>query len=201
MDLDGVADEVVMCLQSPGHRPPRPIPQPGRPHDIGEQERHQPAGQRRGGRRRGGLHLVRAAGGEARGSVLRQHGLFEVAKFRAGIDAELVGQGCPQSRVGAQGVGLASLAVEGDDEVGPDPLAQWVIADRGLGLGDRLGVLPERQPGFQQCLNRDQAGLFEPAGLAGGPACSAELAEHRTPPPSQGTHQEANRCLRVPAGC
>jgi ABC-2 type transport system ATP-binding protein len=58
-----------------------------------------------------------------------------------GVNAEVLGQSAADLLIGGQRVGLATVAVETDDELLPQPLAQWVGADGVLIFDEPLNGL------------------------------------------------------------
>ena len=86
--------------------------------------------------------------------VLGQDAGLELSQGRARIDAQLVHQAVPDVGVGPQGLGLASISVEGDDEQLPQALAKWVFPAERLQLADDLPVAAQGQvrsdPGLER---------------------------------------------------
>ena len=92
-----------------------------------------------------------------------QHGPFEGAQLRAGIEAQLVEQVLTCVSVGAQRVRLALAPVQGDDQLGAEAFAQRVPADELDQGADDLGVMTSRQLGVDQALLGAQDQLVQTA--------------------------------------
>jgi hypothetical protein len=61
----------------------------------------------------------------------------------AWVDAELVGEGGAGLVVRREGLGLAAGGVQGSHEQGPEVLAEGVLGDQALELGDHVVVSAE----------------------------------------------------------
>ena len=83
--------------------------------------------------------------GEVEGGILREDRLLEPLERRARIDPELVGEdpaGRPET---VEGVRLPAGAVQGQHVLCPEPLAEWMLGDKGRELGDDLRVTTARE--------------------------------------------------------
>ena len=83
---------------------------------------------------------------------------------------------------GGQGIGLAAAPVEGDHQLGPEPLAQRVGGHQALELGHHLGVTAQGQVGVDPQFQRLEAAPVEALGLGGGKEVVGEVGQ-RLPPP------------------
>ena len=88
--------------------------------------------------------------------VLAQHGLLEVAQLRARVDAQLVAQQLGAPAAGVQRLGLPVGGVERGDQPGPQPLAQRVLGDQVLQVGDG-GLGPAQRPAGRRSGARGRA--------------------------------------------
>ncbi len=194
---------------------------------FGEQHRDQlPLGRgrhrRRGRRRSRRLHRGRWGGDglggfspvgvchgtdraeQLQGGVLGEDRLLQPLQPDARLDAQLVDQGAARAPVGAQGVGLAARAVQGEHQLAVQVLAQGVAADEALQLADHLAVAPERQVRLDAGLERGQAQLVDPDQLRPGVgllvAGGADVGQRRAAPQPQGLAQEPGGPLRVGLG-
>jgi hypothetical protein len=100
----------------------------------------------------------------------------------ARLDPEVRDERAPRVPVGGERLGLPAVAVERKHELSPQALPQRLAGDRGLELGDDLGVPPQRQVGVDAPLVRDQALLIEPGGFGARPRLAAEVAQCRAAP-------------------
>ncbi|GAA3301338.1 hypothetical protein GCM10020218_094820 [Dactylosporangium vinaceum] len=123
-------------------------------------------------------------GGPGRVEVLSlaQHRRLELTQGRPGLDAEVVAQGPAEALEGAQGVGLAAHAVQGEHELPVQLLVERVLAGQLLQLGQQLGVVAEAEPGREQRPLALQPQLPEPLGLLLQPGHAGRVG-HRLPAP------------------
>jgi hypothetical protein len=137
--------------------------------DIGEEEGDGAARERlrRGYSRRLKRHIL----GEDR--------LLERSERRAGFDPELLDEHLARLPVGLERLRLAVAAVESEDLLLAQALAQGVLADKRLQLADELGVPAERELGLDPLLDRAQAQLLEAGDLALGEGLVAKSASGR----------------------
>jgi hypothetical protein len=87
---------------------------------------------------------------------------LEFPQGRAGVDAELAGQVIADSRVGAQGLGLPSAPVQGQDEQLPQALAERVFLAARLQFACGLTVAPQPEVGAGPGFDRQQGQLVQP---------------------------------------
>ena len=59
-------------------------------------------------------------------------------------------QGVPQPLERTQGVGLAAASIEGDHQLPPCRLVEWVSSDRGFHVTDDRPMVPQRQLGLDE---------------------------------------------------
>ncbi len=96
------------------------------------------------------------------GGVLRDDQGLEPAKFRSGIDAELVGKQRPRALVRAEGFALPAGAVEGEHQLAPPPFAQRSIGNRGLQIADDFRGAARRQQRVGSILHQRGVALHPP---------------------------------------
>ena len=82
---------------------------------------------------------------------------------------------------------MPSGPVQGDGQLAPEPLAEWMRDDEPFQLADDLAFSPEREPAFDELLERTEAQFLETDGFGAGPVEVAEALERAAPP----------RCERV----
>ena len=84
--------------------------------------------------------------------------------------------------VGAQGLGLASAPVQGEDEQLPQALAQRVFPAQHLQLGGEFTVAPQAQVSAGPGFGRHQGQLIQPGPFGIKKACIGELGQRLAPP-------------------
>ncbi len=94
--------------------------------------------------------------------VLAQDRAFEIAQLRARVEAELVEQDRPHPLVRLQRVALASLAVQRQHQLGPEPLAQRVRRDLLFERRDELAARAHRELDLVALLDRVELLVVQP---------------------------------------
>jgi hypothetical protein len=117
---------------------------------------------------------------------LEEDGSFELAKLAAGLQAEVFGQPGTSSLERCQRVRLASAAVEGNHELGVEPLSVGVESDGAFELRNDLAVLAEDEPCLCQALERGQAVALQPAPRHRRERRILDVSESRPAPQRQG---------------
>ena len=114
---------------------------------------------------RRGDHLSRSRAGWGAGwaerRVLGQDAGLEFPQGRPGVDAELTDQTITDFCVGAQGLGLPSAPVQGENEQLPQALAQRVFPAQRLQFACDLTVAPQSQVGSGPGFDRHQGQLVQ----------------------------------------
>ncbi len=87
---------------------------------------------------------------------------LQPAQVGAGLEPELVGQEVPGVGVGAQRFCLPARAVEGEHQLSAQALSEGSASDRGVELGDEVGVAAHRQQGVETILGDRLAQLLPP---------------------------------------
>ncbi len=131
------------------------------------------------GRRR----LGRGAGLE--GGILPEHARLELAQRVSRFESELIPQVGPQAAVGGERVGLAAGPVEGQHQLGPQPLSLRVRRGQTLQLGHQLARPPRLEFDLVQILEACQPELAQPGNGMLSERLVRELRERRTPPQHQ----------------
>jgi hypothetical protein len=129
--------------------------------------------------------------------ILEEDLLFQTPKRWAWLEPELLGERHTHAGVGAQRVGLATTAVERRDERGPQPLAEWVLADEGFELGDDLCGATEVEPRSKLVLDETEAGFVEPDAVRDDPFAIARVRKHVTVEHRQRRRTELDRGRRI----
>ena len=134
--------------------------------------------------RRADVQLRRQLGRDRQveGWVLPQDRLVETAQLGAGLDADRGDELVARPAVGAERVGLAPAAVEGQHAEGVEALAQRLLREQRLDLGDRLGVAAGGEVLLERLLDRGQAQLLQAADLEPRERLGGDVVERRSPP-------------------
>ena len=192
MDLSGkLGGQPGLAHALPAGHKDRPTLALGRPCPGGPQpgQLGRPAGKHRAHRRQ----RLRQLAGQARLGrrrqvepwVLGEDRRMQPAQLRPWVDAELLDQDRSGPLVGQQRIGLPTRAVQGQQQLGPQPLPQRLLADQPLQLGHQLSVPPQPQVGLEAILHRAQPQLAQPVGLGRGDVAVSELLERLAPPQPQ----------------
>lgn len=128
---------------------------------------------------------------------LEEDGLFELAQLAARLEAEVFGQPGTSSLERGQRVRLASGAVEGEHELGVEPLSVRVEGDGALELGNDLAVLAEDEPCLCQALEGGQAVALQSARRDRRERRILDVGESRSAPQSQRGGKEPRGGWRV----
>ena len=123
-----------------------------------------------------------AAGRRVDRRVLPEDRLLEGLELAARLEPELVGERTARVLVARERIRLTARAVEGEHELGAQPLARGVLADERLELGDQGRVAAERQIGLDALLERQQPELVEPGDLGLRELLVGEVRERRAAP-------------------
>ncbi len=135
----------------------------------------------------------RSRAGCAERRILGQDPGLEFPQGQAGVDAQLVDQAITDFGVGAQGLGLPSGPVQGQDEQLPQALAQRVLPTQLFQFAGQLPVAAQHQVRFGTGLDRDQAQLVQMRPLGVGEAGIGELGQRLPPPQAKRLAQRGRR--------
>ena len=117
-------------------------------------------------RRREGSLRRKGPMGRELGVVIQDLSL-ETLECGTGIDPELLDEPCAGLLEGSKRVCLPSGAIEREHQLSAQSLAERVIDDEALELGDELRVPAELELSFDLLLDHRESELFEPHGLRG----------------------------------
>ena len=181
----------------PAHRPPqrlRIVWPPDREH-VGRDDRHDlprlEDTRRRG--RRALLHQL-----ERR--VLYEDGTLQPLQRGAGLETELLDEHLARLLVDAESFRLTAGPVEREHELRAQPLAERVLGDERLELGDEVCMTPELELGLDPVLGGSQPQLLEPCRLGARERRVREVGEHRPPPELERVTQPGRSLRRVAGG-
>ena len=131
--------------------------------------------------------------------MAENRGLELLERF-ARFEAELLDQRGPRVLVGRERVGLAAGAVQGEHQQAAQALAQRMLADERLELGNGLGVAAERELDLEPLLERDEAQLLESGDLVAGEGLVAEVRQRRPTPEAERLAEHLRRLASVAVG-
>ena len=151
--------------------------------DVDEEKRDEPPELHRRAYQRSLLEQQRV--------VLPQNRGLELAKLRAGIDAELVDEGLPRRAVRRKRVRLPPRAVERKHELGPWALAERLCADERLELRDELAMTTQGEVGVDALLEDDRPQLLESCDLGLSEGLVQEVRQRRAAPERERVAQRA----------
>ena len=114
--------------------------------------------------------------------VLAQDRPLELTELRTRLDPELVDQDSARLPVRLERLRLATGAVQSEDQLAPQPLAQRMAGNEILELGHELGMATELQVGVDPLLERGQPDLLETGDLADECRLIRCVGERRAPP-------------------
>src|SRR5207249_6272493 len=97
--------------------------------------------------------------------ILIQDSLVQLAELATGLDPELVDERASCRLVDVERLRVASGAVEREHQLPPQPLAQRVVRDEGLELGDQRMMMAELQLGIESLLDGLETQLLESGDL------------------------------------
>jgi hypothetical protein len=98
---------------------------------------------------------------------MAQHRLLQPLQLLARLQPQFLGDQISRPPVCSERVGLAFAAVEREDELAPETLAERMLGDEALQLADQLGVEPELELRLDSAFERFEAQLLEAPTLQG----------------------------------
>ena len=116
--------------------------------------------------------------------VLPKDRVVERTQLRSRLDPDLLDEGAARLAVGLQRVGLAARPVERDHPLGVELLAQRLLGDQRLELGDHLAVAPGREVIVDRELDRVEPSLLQAACLGHREGLD-HVGQRRAPPERQ----------------
>ena len=165
-------------------------------HERGDRSTLEVAPDERRGRRE--LWVGRRRRRRVEPRILAQDRLLEVAQLRAGVDAEPVHERGPRLAVGLERLGLAIRAVQRQDELRTQALAQGLGGDERVELRHQRGVAAERELRIEASLQRDQPQLLETTGLAPRERLVGEIRERGSAPETERFSEDGGGAGAVP---
>jgi hypothetical protein len=117
--------------------------------------------------------------------ILLQDRDLEVAQRRTRVDPELVGEPAPDAVQRGERVGLATAPVEGQHQLGVDPLVERVLAGQPGQLPDQLRVLAQRQRGVDPGQLPPQPQAVQPGHLVGQAGHPGQVGQRLAAPQRQ----------------
>src|SRR6187551_3294721 len=122
---------------------------------------------------------------------------LEALELIVRLEPELLGQQPPARAVDLERVRLAAAAVEREHQLAPQTLAQGMLGDAGLELGDDRAVASELEHRLESPLEGLETKLLETPDLALGEVRERELDEGRPAPEGQRPLERDERRLRI----
>lgn len=119
-----------------------------------------------------------------------KHREVRFGDFRAGVGAQLVGQGAAGVLERGQRVGGPARGVQRPDELRARPFPQGPLGDGLAQAGEDVFGLAQSQPGLDVVVGRLGPQLVEPGGLGGGERRVRQVAERGSAPQRQGLAQD-----------
>ena len=168
----------------------RPLPRVPQPPQLGVAPEQ----------RRGRLELARQLDRRRRHErlVVAQDRRVELAQLGARLDADLPDERRPRVAVRLERVGLAAAAVERQQQLRAQALAQRMLGDERLELRDQRPLAPERELGLDPLLPPDQVQLLEPLDVDARERLELEIRERPAAPQALAVPQHPGRASRVP---
>jgi len=132
--------------------------------------------------------------------IVAENRLLELPELGAWLDAELLDQLGPSRSIRLQRVGLTARAIEGEHQLGSQPLAERVACDDASQLGDDLFVPAQREVRIEAVGEGAQVKLVEALGFETECRRKPDVTEGRPAPEGERLGEEA--CgLRRFTGC
>ena len=133
--------------------------------------------------------------------ILLENRALEVLQLPAWLQSELLVESAPALLVGGERLRLAAGSVEALHQLGTQALAERILADEGLELGEKLRVAAEGQLGIGPLLApRGLAKLLETSDLRLREALVGDVVERRSSPETEGVVECRCRSLWITRG-
>ena len=133
--------------------------------------------------------------------LLAENGALERPQLLARVETEALREERACAAVRRHRLGLALGVVEREHELAPQALAERLLGDQTLQLGDERSVTAERQVRIDSLLEGDEPKLVQPPSLVGDHATVANVRERRALPEcergSQAIRREPGRAPRA----
>jgi hypothetical protein len=118
-----------------------------------------------------------------------EDGALDPTELAAGFQAELVAQDRPGAAVGSEGLGLPAAPVEGDHQVGPEPLPEGMLPHERLEFTDELSGAAGGEVGADAGFEGGQVLLAEAHRLRGQAGVWGDAGQGFTSPLRDGPAQ------------
>ena len=132
--------------------------------------------------------------------VLLEDALVQRPQRLARLDPELVDEQPPPGGERVERLRLAARAVQREHQLAAQALAQRMLGDQRLELGDQLAVLAEREPGLDVVLDRGDPQLLEAADRFLRERLVAHVRQSRPTPEGERVGKGVGRLLRPARG-
>ncbi len=127
------------------------------------------------------------------GGVVLEDPAVKRAQLVARFDPELLDERPPHLTVGGERVRLPARAVEREHELGAEVLAEGMLRDQLLELGDQLAGSPEREVGLETILQRSEAKLLQAPDLGRDGVLVEDVLERFASPKAKGLPEQLGR--------
>ena len=117
--------------------------------------------------------------------ILREHPPLEIPERLARLDPQLFDEGSSRVAVNLERLAHPAAAVEREHQLGPEPLAQWMLRDQPPELRHEVHVAAQRELALQPILERGEPQLLEAPYLALRGGVVDEIGERRPAPEAQ----------------
>ena len=131
---------------------------------------------------------------------MREDLLLEQVEVRAGLQAEFIDERPSTATVGVERVGLAAGTVERKHQLPEQALAQWMLGDERLELGDDLRVAAELKVGVDPILKCGEPLLVETCNLGPRPLLVLELRQRPVTPERERAPKQRRRLASLARG-
>lgn len=131
--------------------------------------------------------------GRGQSRVLPENPPLELLQRGTRFEPELLGEEAPSLAIHRECLRLPAGAVEGDDQLAAQALAQRMRGDEPLELADEVVVFAEREVGVDPILERGQPSLFEALRFRGRERFEREIRKRRAAPQRERLVQESGR--------
>ena len=132
--------------------------------------------------------------------VLLEHALVQRPQRLAGLDPELLDEPAPPGGERLQRLRLAPRAVQREHQLAAQALAQRMLDDQRLELGNHLAVLTGREPGLDMVLDCGDPQLLEAADRFLRERLVAHVRQSRPTPEAERVGKGVGRLLRPARG-
>ena len=129
-----------------------------------------------------------------------QNGLLESPEGGTGVEPEFLAEDMTGGLVRPQRLRLPLRSVQGEHELAPWTLSEWVGGHEGFEVGHDAPMATEGQSRLQPVLSGAQTKLFEPVHGGAGEGLPGKIGQRRAPPEGQSLVQPIEGDGRLPGG-